>query len=218
MSISNVTNTVAARQWPAMPRPRTSAPSPNVFADNTASASTSGSGAAPTDLLRDGGAKLVAIPYDSITVKLPNGAPVGVFHFGANADQTIEDQMVKSVEQLASAFGVSSADPTATNSKLPASDTAGSQGTDAPPSQGTDAPSGTRSIDMIHVDLPNGTSIEIRHAATADETTSERQAVADQMMKVADELAAALKAYSGTSSNSATNGNSSGQLPSGLTA
>jgi hypothetical protein len=215
-----------------MQRPKTSAPSPNVFADSTASASTSGSGAAsggasgsgaaPTDLLRDGGAKLVAIPYDSITVKLPNGSSVGVFHFGANADQATDDQMVKSVEQLATALAVG----TVSNSALPAAATVGSQGPDAPPSQGadappsegTDAPSDTRSIDMIHVDLPNGTSIEIRHAATADETTSERQAVADQMMKVADELAAALKAYAGTSSNSASNGNSSGQLPSGLTA
>lgn len=210
-------NTDALRQWQAMQRLRTSAPSPDAFSDNTAgstttSGTTADSAAAPAGPLSSG-TQGAATPYDSVMVNLPNGFSFGVVHLGAT-DQATEDQMVKSVEQMASALegysGVGSSDKTSANGAAPAADTAGSQGTDAPP--------GIVSLDMIHVDLPNGTSIEIQHAATASETSSESQAVADQMVKAADELAAALKAYSGTSSNAASNDNSSSQLPAGLTA
>ena len=216
MSISSIINTNPARQWQPMPRLRNSAPPPAPSGDSSASGTTASGGISggqgwPAGLLSNG-ARGAATPYDSIKVNLPNGLSIGIAHIGPDTDPAMEDQMVKSVEQMVSALegytGVGSGDKPSSNAGTPAADTAGSQA----------MPSGAVSIDMIHVDLPNGTSIEIRHAATANETASESQGFADQMVNAADELAAALKAYTGASSNTAANGNSQRQPSAGLTA
>ena len=196
VSISSVSNAGAYSQWQAMQRLRTSA-APSATDPSATNNGASGSGAAPAGPL----SSLTAggqTPYDSVMVTLPNGFSFGVAHFGSS-DQATEDQMVKSVEQMAEAFqgysGVGSG-TTGANGAAPAADPTSSQGTD--PTQGA------VSSDMIHVDLPNGMSLELRHSATGSETSSQSSAVADQMVKAAEELAAALQAYSGTSSGAAT--------------
>jgi hypothetical protein len=150
-------------------------------------------------------------PSDSIKVALPNGFSFEVTHFGSSVDQATEDQMVKSAEQLAGALqgyaGVASGANTSANG--------GAAAADASSSQGTDGTQGAVSIDMIHLDLPNGVSIEVQHSQTGSETSSESKTVADQMVKAAEELAAALKAYAGTSSGAAASNNTSTTQPLG---
>jgi hypothetical protein len=51
---------------------------------------------------------------------------------------------------------------------------------------------------MIHLDRPNGMSIEVEHSAMASETSSESKTIPEQIVKAGDELAMALKALSGT--------------------
>lgn len=144
-------------------------------------------------------------PSDSVKVASPNGFSFEVTHFGSSVDQATEDQMVKSAEQLAGALqgyaGVASGANTSANG--------GAAAADASNSQGTDGTQGAVSIDMIHLDLPNGVSIEVQHSQPGSETSSESKTVADQMVKAAEELAAALKAYAGTSSSAAASNNKS---------
>ena len=125
--------------------------------------------------------------------------------------------MVKSAEQLASAFqgyaGVGSG--------TDASASGGASAADASNPQGTDGTQGAASTDMIHLDLPNGISIEVQHSQPGSESSDESQAVADRMVKATEELAAALKAYAGTSSAATTSNNTSTTQPlgaNGLTA
>jgi hypothetical protein len=198
VSISSVSNAGAYSQWQAMQRLRTSAT--DTTATNNGASSSGAAPAGPLSSATAGG----QTPYDSIMVTLPNGFSFGVAHFGSSVDQATEDQMVKSVEQLAGALqgysGVGSG-TTVANGAAPAADPTSSQG--------TDATQGAVSTDMIDLDLPNGVSIEVQHSATGSETSDESSAVADQMVKAAEELAAALKAYSGTSSGAATPNNTS---------
>ena len=203
VSISSVANSGAFSQWQAMQRLRTSAAS--SAADSTAPgngvSNSSAAPAGPLSSLSAGGQK----PSDSVKVALPNGFSVEVTHFGSNVDQATEDQMVKSAEQLAGAFqgyaGVGSGASTSANG--------GTSAADASDSQGTDGTQGARSIDMIHVDLPNGISIEVQHSQTGSETSDQSQAVAARMVKATEELTAALQAYAGTSSAAATSNNTS---------
>jgi hypothetical protein len=238
VSISSVTNSDVFRAWQAMQRRSASAPSPETFAASSASDGTSGTGAASGDTPGEGPARggtfpgvvqLATLPYDSIRVTLPSGVTVGVWHFGPSTDQATEDQMVQAVEHLANSLSLYSIDMGAVNPGDLGADAARSEatvappaeatpGTDAQPSQGTDEPADAFSIARVHLDLANGTSIEIRHAVKGSETASESEAAAERMAKAADELAAAFRAYAGTSSNTAARDTSSGQLPSGLTA
>jgi hypothetical protein len=201
VSIRSVANSGAFSQWQAMQRLRTSAAS-SATDSTAANNGVSSSGAAgPVSNLSAGGQK----PSDSVKVALPNGFSIGVTHFGSSVDQATEDQMVKSAEQLAGAFqgyaGVGSGASTSANG--------GTSAADASDSQGTDGTQGARSIDMIHVDLSNGISIEVQHSQTGSETSDESQAVADRMVKATEELTAALQAYAGTSSAAATSNNTS---------
>jgi hypothetical protein len=244
ISIGSFMNSNAFRPQHAKQHSRASAPA-DMFAasmasDSTsgsdgasgsgsASGGTSGSGTAGGDGSGDGagqlhtwqgGLDLTQMPYDSITVTLPNGSRFGVFHFGGNVDQAAEDEMVKSVERLASSISTYSFSGAAA-AESGAADAPPSEGSDAPPAQGTDAPpseGGALAVDMVHIDLPNGTEIELRHATTGNETTDASQAAAEQMAKAAEELAAAFKAYAGASSSTAARDTSSGQLPPGLAA
>jgi hypothetical protein len=201
VSISSVANSSAFSPWQAMQRLRTSAASSAT--DSTAAGNgVSNSGAAPAGPLLGlsaGGQQ----PSDSVMVTLPNGFSFGVAHLGSSVDQATEDQMVKSVEQLAGALqGYASVGSGANTSSS-------GSAADASNSQGTDGTQSARPIDMIHVDLPNGVSIEVRHSQTGSETSDESQAVADRMVKATEELAAALQAYAGTSSTAAGSNNTS---------
>ena len=209
VSISSVASSGAFSQWQAMQRLRTSAAS--SAADSTAPgngvSNSSAAPAGPLSSLSAGGQK----PSDSVKVALPNGFSFEVAHFGSGVDQATEDQMVKSAEQLADAFqgyaGAGSGANTSANG--------GTSAADAGNSQGTGATQGARSIDMIHVDLPNGVSIEVQHSQSGSETSDESQAIADRMVKATEELAAALQAYAAAPSAAATSNNTSTTQPLG---
>jgi len=128
-------------------------------------------------------------PYDSIKVDLPNGISVGVYSFGgagldANTLKTIEDF----VERMANED----------TSKSSASGAAGGSQTSGTGSEGPDVVG----LDMIHVDLPNGISFEVRHSAGGQPTDS--LAVMKELTDAAEQLADAFKNISPAATAAAT--------------
>lgn len=111
-------------------------------------------------------------PYDEIKVDLPNGMSVGIVHFGGGG---FDSQALKSIEDFVQALAHEQ------TSGQPASraDQAGNDGTSA-----------AVGLDMIHVDLPNGISFEVRHSQGKQPTDS--AAIMKQLTDAAEELAESL--------------------------
>ncbi|GMO11291.1 hypothetical protein [Bradyrhizobium sp. TM233] len=124
-----------------------------------------------SSLLQDG------TPYDEIKVDLPNGMSVGVFHFGGGG---FDSQALKSIEDFVQALAHEQ------TLGQPASSSADQAGND-----GTPAAVG---LDMIHVDLPNGISFEVRHSQGKQPMDS--AAIMKQLTDAAEELAESLSHYS----------------------
>lgn len=102
-------------------------------------------------------------PTDSIEVSLPNGMSVGIFHFGAGSSG-FDAQMLQSLEDLVS--NLSAYKPP---SKGTADETQpGTTGDRSKLSGFSGDMQGMQAIDMIHVDLPNGITIEARHGSAHD--------------------------------------------------
>jgi hypothetical protein len=194
MSIGSVTNSNAAQQWQATQRSRASkseaAPDASASAGSSGPASTN---AFPVDLR--------SMPYDEMSVTLPSGLTLGVLHMGSNLDASTEAEMTKSMEQLVGSLSGYTApagwtDPTAAASTgaTPASD---------PTDPGNAAAPGQGSLDAVHVNLPGGLSLDVRHGSPTAESDDQATAIQDRLVQQMNELVAALKAYSGTSSGGA---------------
>jgi hypothetical protein len=200
MSIASIPNSSAAQQWQAMQRSRASKSeaAPDT-PGNAGSSDPTSTNAFPVDLR--------SMSYDEMSVTLPSGLTVGVLHMGSNLDAATEAEMMKSMQQLVGSLSgytppAGWADPTSasTNGAMRASVPADSWAT-ADPEQG--------SLDAVHVDLPGGLSLDVRHGSPSAESGDQATAVQDRLVKEMDELVAALKAYSGTSPAAAAGSTSS---------
>lgn len=179
MSIGGISNnsTNYLRQA-ADRRPTPSAQASPVTPDDSQDNATSGS--APT---RNNFFGMAGNITDEVKVNLPNGLSIGMAHFGSPLDAAGQDEMVKSMAELAKSFGTIADQPGSAQS----ADT-----TDA-----TQAAGGQQdgNEDQVHVDMPNGVSFDIMHWSQANETDEQQKAIDDQLTKAATALADALKAY-----------------------
>jgi hypothetical protein len=155
MSVSSVAGAYGPRNWTPIQNRRDDA-AQQTAASNTSSPDEGSTPTTPFANLRS--------PTDSIQVSLPNGMSVGMFHFGAGSSG-FDAQMLQSLEDLVS--NLSAYTPT---SKGTADGTQAGAVSDGSKNTGSNGDmQGMQAIDMIHVDLPNGISIEVRHgSATGD--------------------------------------------------
>jgi hypothetical protein len=121
------------------------------------------------------------MPSDSIMVSLPNGMSVGIAHFGGGSSG-FDAQMLASLEDLVGNLShytttKSTGDGTRPNAAGDGSGTTGSN----------NAVQGMQAIDMMHVDLPNGISVEIRHSSATPEADGGVAAM-NEMEKAMEEL------------------------------
>jgi hypothetical protein len=188
MSVSGVAGPNIPRSW---------TPIQNRRDDDTAQTAASNppdqTGAPTTPFL----GKITSEVTDSIMVSLPNGLKVGMFHFGAGGSG-FDAQMLASLEHLAdhlSAYTTSSkgtVDGTQPDAVSDGSDNTGSN---------SDL-QGTQAIDMMHVDLPNGISVEIRHNSASGDADGGLAAM-NEMEKAMEEL---VDHFSGVGNSSADSG------------
>ena len=188
MSVSGVAGPNIPRSW---------TPVQNRREDDTAQTASSNSsdqaGAPTTPFL----GKITSSLTDSITVSLPNGMKVGMFHMGGGSSG-FDAQMLASLEHLAdhlSAYTTSSkgtVDGTQPDAVSDGSDNTGSN---------SDL-QGMQAIDMMHVDLPNGISVEIRHNSASGDADGGLAAM-NEMEKAMEEL---VDHFSGLGNNSADSG------------
>lgn len=171
MSVSGVAGPNIPRSW---------TPIQNRRDDSAQTASPNSSdetGAATTPFLGD----IKASVTDSISVTLPNGMKVGMFHLGGGSSG-FDAQMLASLEHLAdhlsayTTIAKGTGDGTQPDAVSDRSKNAGSNGN----------PQGTQALDMFHVDLPNGISVEIRHNSASD--TDGGLAAMNEMEKAMEEL------------------------------
>jgi hypothetical protein len=121
------------------------------------------------------------MPSDSIMVSLPNGMSVGIAHFGGGSSG-FDAQMLASLEDLVGNLShytttKSTGDGTRPNAAGDGSGTTGSN----------NAVQGMQAIDTMHVDLPNGISVEIRQSSATPETDGGLAAM-NEMEKAMEEL------------------------------
>jgi hypothetical protein len=184
MSVSGVAGPNIPRSW---------TPIQNRRDDDTAQTAASNSpdptGAPTTPFL----GKITSEVTDSIMVSLPNGMKVGMFHFGAGSSG-FDAQMLASLEHLADHL---SAYTTTSNGTQPDAISDGSKNTGS----NSDL-QGAQAIDMMHVDLPNGISVEIRHNSASGDADGGLAAM-NEMEKAMEEL---VDHFSGVGNNAADSG------------
>jgi hypothetical protein len=201
MSISGMTGTSALWQQLATASTQSKI-STTAQASSTTASSTGGTGS----------------PFFSvdagISVGLPNGMSVGVFHLAQGAGQgggtsagsssdASYSQMIASIEQLVAAFENSPAAASSTAAQTSSTDgtsSAGGTGASATSGSGSDT-----SIDGISVDLPNGLSVEVFHADQGNETSADSAASFAQMANTMEQLVAALDKYPGAAAGAYAN-------------
>jgi hypothetical protein len=174
MSVSSI-NSGAALNWPTLSR-QTNPSAANATNTGTGSPSTS------TD---------VNGPSDSIDVNLPNGFSVDVTHFGTGG---VNSSMLKSLQDMVSkleGYGSSTNSAATDTSPQGATSDTGNNTTTADTT-------GVVGINMIHVDLPNGMSVELSHSS-GDESSSQSLAAMSALVNAADELVGAFAGYPGAS-------------------
>jgi hypothetical protein len=134
---------------------------------------------------------------DSIMVSLPNGMSVGIAHFGAGSSG-FDAQMLASLEDLVSNLSAysPSSNGTADETK-PGAASDGSKNTGS-----NNDLQGSQAIDMMHVDLPNGISVEIRHNSASGDADGGVAAM-NEMEKAMEEL---VDHFSGLGDHSAGSG------------
>jgi hypothetical protein len=157
---------------------------------------------------------------DGISVEMPNGLSVGVFHFsqgaGGQAGGTSSsngsnfNQMLGSIEQLVASLENYTGSPSSTAAHVPSAATT---------ADGTSAGSGSpdSSIDGINVKMPNGFSIEVFHADQGNGTSTDSDASSAQMVDTIEQLVAAFEKYPAVAAGaySSTAANASGTTASG---
>jgi hypothetical protein len=194
MSVSGVAGPNIPSSWTPIQNRRddsTQTASPNS-PDQTANSSDQ-TGAPTTPFL----GKITGQVTDSIMVSLPNGMKVGMFHFGAGGSG-FDAQMLASLEHLADNLSAY-----ATTAKGTNDGTQPNAGSDGSGNTGSNSDlQGTQAIDMMHVDLPNGISVEIRHNSASGETDGGLAAM-NEMEKAMEEL---VDHFSGLGNSSAVSG------------
>jgi hypothetical protein len=165
-----------------------------------------------------GGTSLPSFSVDGgISVGLPNGMSVGVFHLaqgpgsagqgGGTSAASASDysQMMASIEQLVAAFENSPTAASSTAAQTSSTDgtSAGGTGANAPSGSGSDA-----SMDGISVNLPNGLSVTVFHADQGNETSADSAASFDQMTSTMEQLVDALEKYPGAAAGAYANASS----------
>lgn len=136
---------------------------------------TSGPAGAPADpsasfssLLGDGNTET-----DSLSVSLPNGFSVGIAHIGGGFSG-FSAQMLSSLEDMVKAFSKVDIQDGAQPSKQASADPASGGGAQQ-----------SRTLDTFHADLPDGTSIEVRHGGPEGENNPTAM---DAMMEAVQSL------------------------------
>lgn len=199
MSVSGVAGPNIPRSWTPIPNRRDDSDqtsSPNS-PDQTGN-STDQTGAPTTPFL----GKITSEVTDSIMVSLPNGMTVGMFHFGGGSSG-FDAQMLASLEHLAdnlsayTTIAKGADDGTQPNAASDASDSTGSNNN----------PQGMQALDMIHVDLPNGTSVEIRHSSARPEADGGLAAM-KEMERAMEELVDHFSGLGGSTESGSTAANS----------
>jgi hypothetical protein len=130
-------------------------------------------------------------PSDSIDVNLPNGfsvdvTQIGTGGFNSNLLQTLQDM----VSKLSAYSSSANSNATGNGPQGATSDTASNTTTAGEP--------GIVGMNMIHVDLPNGISVELRHSAVG-ESSSQSLSEMNALVDAADELVQAFAEYPGAS-------------------
>lgn len=201
MSVSSVAGSNIPRNWTPIPNRRddsAQATSSNSF-DPTATPSDQAG--APTTPLSG---KITSEVTDSIMVSLPNGMKVGMFHFGGGSSG-FDAQMLASLEHLADNLSAYATTVKGTNDGTqPDAVSDGSDNTG--PSNGIQ---GSQALDMLHVDLPNGISVEIRHSSASD--TDGGLAAMNEMEKAMEELVGHFASQTDPSASTGSSGSTSQQ-------
>ena len=186
MSVSGVAGANIPRSW---------APIQSARDDSAQTASSNAAdetGAATTPFL----GKITSGVTDSIMVTLPNGMKVGMFHIGGGSSG-FDAQMLASLEHLAdhlsayTTIAKGADDGTQPEAVSNSPNNAGSSG---------DLP-GTQALDMIHVDLPNGIAVEIRHSSASSDADGGLAAM-NEMEKAMEELVDHFSSFGNGSTNS----------------
>jgi hypothetical protein len=178
MSVSGVAGPNIPRSWtPILNRRDDSAQAASPTSPDQATNTSDQTGAPTTPAF----GLLNQIPSDSIMVSLPNGMSVGIAHLGGGSSG-FDAQMLASLEDLVGNLSSytttkSTGDGTQPNAATDGSDTTGSN---------SDM-QGMQAIDMMHVDLPNGISVEIRHSSATPEADGGLAAM-NEMEKAMEEL------------------------------
>jgi hypothetical protein len=141
-------------------------------------------------------------PVDSITVTLPNGMKVGMFHIGGGSSG-FDAQMLASLEHLADNLsGYTTTSKGTGDGTQPEAVSDSSKNTES-----SDNPQGTQALDMFHVDLPNGISVEIRHASASGDADGGLAAM-NEMEKAMEELVDHFSSWGGAADSGSTAANS----------
>ncbi len=198
MSVSGVAGSNIPRNWTPILNRRddSTQTSSATSADQTANASSDQTGAPTTPAF----GMLTQTPTNSIMVSLPNGMSVGIAHFGAGSSN-FDAQMLASLEDLVGNLShyatTSTGGGTQPNTVSDGSDKTASN---------SDI-QGMQAIDMMHVDLPNGISIEIRHSSATPEADGGLAAM-NEMEKAMEELVDHFAGLGGSTNSGSTAANS----------
>jgi hypothetical protein len=193
MSVSGVAGPNIPRSW---------TPVQNRRDDDTAQTASSNSsdqtGVPTTPFL----GKITSEVTDSIMVSLPNGMKVGMFHMGGGSSG-FDAQMLASLEHLADHLSAYTTiakggnDGTQPDTVSDSSENTGSNGD----------LQGTQALDMLHVDLPNGISVEIRHSSASRDADGGLGAM-NEMEKAMEELVDHFSSVGGSTDSGSTAANS----------
>jgi hypothetical protein len=193
MSVSDVAGPNIPRSWTPVQNRR------DDDTAQTASSNSSDQTGAPTTPFSG---KITSGVTDSITVSLPNGMKVGMFHMGGGSSG-FDAQMLASLEHLAD--HLSAYTTTAKGTDDGTQPDAVSDGSENPGSNGDLR--GTQALDMFHVDLPNGISVEIRHASASGDADGGLAAM-NEMEKAMEELVDHFSNMGGSADSGSTAANS----------
>ena len=178
MSVSGVAGPNIPRSWtPILDRRDSNVQTASPNSPDQTGNSTDQTGTPTTPFL----GKITSEVTDSIMVSLPNGMKVGMFHMGGGSSG-FDAQMLASLEHLADNLSAYTTIAKGTDDRTQP-DAVG----DSSKNTGSSGDlQGTQALDMLHVDLPNGISVEIRHSSASD--TDGGVAAMNEMEKAMEEL------------------------------
>ena len=201
MSVSGVAGPTISRNWTPILNRRddsTQAASPTSPDQTTNTSDQTGAPTTPAFGL------LNQMPSNSIMVSLPNGMSVGIAHLGGGSSG-FDAQMLASLEEL-----VGNLSRYATT-KSTGDGTQPNAASDGPEATGSNSDmKGMQAIDMMHVDLPNGISVEIRHSSATPEADGGLAAM-NEMEKAMEELVDHFSSMAGSADSGSTAANSASQ-------